>query len=145
MPTPQQVAATLKKIAKQIPTQLREAEKSTLETAHRVAVAYSSGPYKTAALRRMGHPYSRRAPNPPGDPGIINRQSGRFAGSWRRSTGSWSGGSLVSRLSNSSPEAHYMRGTKFMIARPITVLVVKAIRPVRISKLRAALRRALQP
>lgn len=145
MPTPQEVAQTLKRIARQIPKELREAEKVTLAEAHSRAFSYSSGPYSSASLRRMGHPYAHRAPNPPMPAGIINKQSVRFRGSWRRKLGSWSGGTLTSTLSNNSPEARYMRGTKFMIERPITALVVKMIRPIREKNLRAALRKALQP
>ncbi len=78
----------------------------------------SSGPYKTAQLRQMGHPYSRRRPAPPMHPAIINVQTGRFRNSWRieaRLTGT----RLQLSVDNTSPEARFLlHGTRKMIARP---------------------------
>lgn len=84
----------------------------------RIARRLSSGPYTSAMLRAMGHPYSRRAPHPPAPPSIINVQSGLFARSWRIAA-RVRGLTLNVEIENTAPYARYLlRGTTRMIERP---------------------------
>lgn len=148
MSTPQQVAANLMRRAARVKSELRAAEGQVLDQAKRQAQALSSGPYSLKELRKMGHPYAKRAPNPPMMAGVVNVQSGQFRAAWSRKLGqfgNWWFGGMRSTLTNASPEAGYLKSgpRSKMIARPIWNLIGATIRPIRRSKLRAALRRAL--
>lgn len=79
----------------------------------------SSGPYSSAALRTMGHPYSRRRPRPPAAPYQINVQSGLFRRSWDVKA-RFDGETLEVTFDNTAPYARYLfEGTSRMIPRPI--------------------------
>lgn len=76
----------------------------------------------------LGAPYGHgshgwlgpRGPIPYGDAGWINKQSGKFYGSWRVLKGSSLNGSPTLILQNTAPHAKYLEhGTSKMIARPI--------------------------
>ena len=114
------------------------AEAITLEDAKKEALRASSGTLSTKALRRMRHPYARRDPQTPLDPGLINAQSGRFRRSWRTRRPRRSGRKITSKLRNSDPKGKWMRGTSKMIERPVLVRIAKAIRPIRRYRLRQA-------
>lgn len=115
------------------------AEALTLEDAKKEAIRASSGTITTKTLRRMKHPYARRDPQTPLDPGLINAQSGRFRRSWRTRRPIRSGRKITSRLRNNDPKGKYMRGTAKMIERPVLVRIAKTIRPIRRYRLRRAL------
>lgn len=135
-----QAADALRKKAEALQQQVRAAEDASAREALSIARTYSSGPFSTRALAAMGHPYARRAPRPPGNPAVVNRQSGRFRAAWRivRS------GDRI-RLVNDAPYARYFndRGTRLMIRRPITRAVAQAIRRSRERRLRGAAQLAL--
>ena len=71
-------------------------------------------------LRRMGHPYAKRAPAPPVRPHVINRQSGKFYQSFKRAVIRNADGVYTS-VYNTAPWARYLQaaGTKKMIGRPV--------------------------
>ncbi len=145
--TPQQGAQWLMKRARAMKPEMRRAEGETLGHGLKLAQKMSEGPYSQAALRRLGHPYAKRSPSPPMAPGIINMgPSKRFRKGWRRVQKGYimSGprNALVSTLYNNSPEARFMRGTRYMIERPITNMVARFVRPGRRVRLVEAVRRA---
>jgi hypothetical protein len=101
---------------------LRDTEEILLRTAREV---YSRGPYSSATLRRLGHPYRRRGGAPPLPPEIINRQSGAFFDAWHGTGFVASGRSLGVGLENDSEEAAYLKtGTRKMIRRPVEKAVL---------------------
>jgi len=135
-----QAAAALRKKAQAVGQQARAAEDANAREALQVAQRYSSGPFSTRVLAVLGHPYARRAPRPPGNPAVINRQSGRFRSSWRVVRT----GERI-RLVNDAPYAKYFNdaGTQRMIRRPIMRAVGQAIRRSRERRLARAMQLAL--
>jgi hypothetical protein len=95
----------------------------------RAARVLSSGGYTSAMLRRMGHPYAKRAPNPPLPAYMINVQSGKFRDSWRCEV-KRVGQQVTLVVTNDAPYAGYLfRGTRLMIERPILVELKKRVEP----------------
>lgn len=113
-------------------------ERAAEEEAHRITDALSSGPYSSAQLAAMGHPYGRgggaagggrsrrgrrgRSPAarqaPPLPPWIINEQTGLFRRSWQIRA-RVSRGVLTVEAENTAPHARFLLGgTRRMIARP---------------------------
>jgi hypothetical protein len=104
------------------------------------AVSWSSGGFSSAQLAAMGHPYAKRAPHPPQDPGIINRQSGTFLRSWRSSGLEYTLEGLGIRVFNEAPYADYLdKGTSLMILRPIIDRLDEELLPELISRLESRL------
>lgn len=101
-------------------------------------VEFSSGPYKTAwlqaqARKRGAGLYSRRAPAPPANPGIINAQTGRLKASWFSSVGT-TGWTWETQVKNSSPEFEFMGGTSKMIPRMVVQLAMERERQARLQR-----------
>ncbi len=98
--------------------------------------------YSTKQLRRMGHPYAKRAPRPPVKPHILNRQNGLLHQSWKVNTRRYSDGVTVSVV-NMAPYAKYMTadGTTKMIGRPVLEEALKRTKDERTRNLRNARRR----
>jgi hypothetical protein len=143
--SPQQIALLLRRKALQFEQAVRQAEKEAAAEALRIARELSSGPYSSAALRRMGHPYARRRPRPPGDVAIVNVQTGRFLAAWRVSGPRKTGSGLSTRLVNNSPQARLLLGgTKVMIARPIIKRIGERVAAKRRRLHQQAMRRALK-
>lgn len=133
-------AAALTRKAKEIERRVRAAEAESAKEALAIARAYSSGSFSTRELAAMGHPYARRAPRPPGNPAVINVQTGEFRAAWRVVRAG-----DVTRLVNDSKLAPlFSRGTTVMIRRPIARAVAQAIRQAREKRLRAAVRAGLE-
>ena len=123
---------------------VRAAEKMSVDFALEVARELSSGPYKTAQLAAMGHPY-RHGGRPPQDPAIINLQTGEFYRGWRVIGPRVSGNDLATKLINQSRHARDLeRGTSRMIARPILIRIRERVNPRRRALYKAALRLALR-
>lgn len=146
---PVEFAAEMRRRAALLERELVKAEAETLKEARNIAQTdYSSGPYSTAQLVRMGHPYSRRRPRPPQDPGIINRQTGRFISSWRIDAPRRTGGRIVSRLRNTAPYAKdvtegIVNGRWLAIRRPIAKRILRDVRQARVERLKGVLIRVL--
>ena len=117
------------------------AESATLVSAKTAAVVVSSGDLTLKALARAGHPFARRAPNAAYNPSVINRQTGRFAASWRVVPPTVSGDSVVSGLVNTDPNKVYLQGTSRMVARPVAANIARRIRLIRARRLSAAFRK----
>jgi hypothetical protein len=129
---PALIAARLRRIARRFEHWVREAERESAYEALRLAREFSSGPFSTALLRKMGHPYARRKPNPPQDPAIINRQSGDFINAWRVSGPRQTTTGLKTKLINDVRYAIYLQnGTETMIERPIREKILSALAPIR--------------
>lgn len=145
--SPQEVAAEIRRRAAALPRAIRAAEMETIKAVQDTAKQFSRGGYSTLALTRMGHPYAKRRPRPPADPGIINYQTGNFYRGWRRRTGGWSGGTLFSYVFNVSREGQLLQaggtGRSAMMERNILRLVVPTIRRARIARLSRAIRKVL--
>lgn len=102
----------------------------------------SEGGYSLAALAKLGHPYAKRAPKPPMDAAIINRQSGRFLLAWRVSPVERSLAGIGIRVVNDAPYADYLdKGTSLMIQLPIIQRLEERLQPELIATLEAAVRR----
>lgn len=135
-----QVAAALRRKADAIKQRTRDAEADNARRLLDIARAYSSGPFSTRQLRQMGHPYARRNPRPPGNPAVVNRQTGLFRASWRlvKTANGW-------RVENLAPYARYFndKGTRRMIRRPIMRAIGQKARLLRVRALAEAVRRGL--
>jgi hypothetical protein len=123
-----------------------KAETESAREAMAVAVEQTSGTISTRQLRRMGHPYARRAPQTPVDPGQSNDQGGGVPQSWRMEIRFLSDG-VEARIVNSHPDARWLkragRGNSKSVARPIVAAVLQRIRASRKTRLREAIRAAL--
>lgn len=97
----------------------------------------SIGFLSSAELKQLGHPYARRRPNPPSDPGIINRQTGLFYNSWHYTVQLLASSTRLT-IFNDAPYAAYMLGTRLMIPRPILEKMFKTEGPLRFARLQAA-------
>lgn len=145
--SPQQVATEIMRRRAALPGALRAAEAATIKQVQTDAKKLSQGRYSTVQLIRMGHPYAKRDPRPPADPGIINYQKGNFFRGWRRKTGNWKAGTLFCYVFNISREAALLQagGTKKskMIERNLLRLLVPTIRRPRMRRLSDAIRKVL--
>lgn len=109
----------LEQLANTLEAAIREAETECLRLAKEEAEHFSSGPYKAAQLRAMGHPYGWGR-TPPADPAVLNKQTGRFFQAWRIRLPEKSLEGLSGALINDTPYASYFpSGTERMIPRPI--------------------------
>mgnify|MGYP001575296866 CR=1 FL=1 len=118
--TPKEMGLVFRRLANTLEPAVRAAERESGEEALKVAQELSSGPYTSAMLKALGHPYATRAPNPPQDAGVINRQLGEFYNSWRLRAPRRVGTVMRTRLVNVSYHAAFLeKGTRLMIARPI--------------------------
>lgn len=126
--TPDEIAAFFRQAADRLPAELLQAEADNLRTVLESARDHSSGPYSTAMLRRMGHPYARRHRRASLDPGVINVQSGMFLAAWTAYPPVMSGDSIRSQVRNDSAHADFMKGTRTMIPRPIVSKVTEETR-----------------
>jgi hypothetical protein len=143
--TPQQIALLLRRKALQFEREVRQAEKAAAAEALQIARDLSSGPYSSAQLKAMGHPYATRHPRPPGDVAVINRQSGRFLSGWRISGPRKTKSGLSTRLLNNTPMARILLGgTRYMIARPILKRIGQRVATKRRQLHQQAMRRALK-
>src|SRR6186997_3006498 len=124
---PEQIARLLTRAAERLTVEMRKAERASQTQAIELARQYSQGPYSTAELRRLGHPYARRHGAPGLDPSLINRQSGLLARSWRREGPLEKDGGLHTSVFNDAPEAFFMGGTEKMFERPLPERVLAEI------------------
>jgi hypothetical protein len=109
------------------------------------ARAHSEGPYSSAALAAMGHPYSRRHPAAPLDPAVINVQTGQFRSSWAWRLPQESGGKLTTVVRNDDPKADDLAsGTNRMIPRPLPEKVLAENESAIIAEMERAMERALK-
>lgn len=141
--TPAQAAARFARVGRELEANVLAAEAVTVKQGKAEAVRLSSGPLSTAQLRRMGHPYARRAPTSP-NPQVINVQRGAFRAGWTGDGPTVTAGGVVSRIYNTSGEAKYLLGTRTAIARPIREAIIKAVQPDRIKRLNRAVRQAVK-
>ena len=140
--TPREMIAELKRRKIQLSSECAKAEALTIKEAKRLAVAYSSGPFSSAQLRKMGHPYARRAPNSR-FPAVINVQTGQFRSNWHTGKAN-SPDMLKTWLINDDRVADFMKGTKLMVERPIIQAVQKLIEKDRIQNLERAIAKVSQ-
>lgn len=117
------------------------AESASLVSAKVAAVVVSSGDLTPKDLARAGHPFARRAPNAAFDPSVINKQTGRFAASWRVVPPTVSGDSVVSGLVNTDLNKIYLQGTSRMVPRPVAANIARRVNPNRARRLSAAFRK----
>lgn len=98
--------------------------------------------FSLSQLRKMGHPYAKRAPMPPVRPHILNRQNGRLHNSWLVRVRRYADGSTASVV-NTAEYAKYMTadGTTKMIGRPVLEEALKRTAGERARNLRNARRR----
>ena len=139
-----QFESYLRNLAPRVMEECAKSDARVIQEAMRLAVTYSSGPYKQAELTAAGHPYSRRAPNASYDPTIINAQSGVFRASWVVPAQEHTAGGILTRCINTDPKAAYMLGTDRMVPRRIDTRVLTEIMPRREAGLRDAVKRALK-
>lgn len=127
--TVSQARSVVKALQKDVRRELVWAADRALRGALGDAKALSSGPFTLAQLRKMGHPYARRAPGAL-DPAVINVQSGRFRQDWQADVPRMGdpGDVVRGRISNQSPVADYLQyGTRYMVARPVGLAVASAL------------------
>lgn len=128
--TPREFEREIKRRVVATAKALAQAERDNIALAKSIAKSYSQGPYSSAQLASMGHPYSRRAPRPPMPSGFINVQrSRRFVRSFSTvQRGRHNNNRIVTELNNNSPEWQYLKyGTRYMIKRPLGELVLGAV------------------
>jgi len=150
--TPDEIAFELRLRALALRTNCRTAMNDTLDEAKKIAVAYSSfrktdyGEGTYAYRASQGAPYSRRAPHPPIPEGFIHIQSGDFVRKFTVKRTSYKGGKLTGQLLNKSEHWKLLkRGTGKMIARPLSKMVIVAIKARHLVNLRLAVNRSINP
>ncbi len=141
-----QLAARLRAFPGKLEKEVKKAEGQSLVKARIIARKWSSGTIKTATLIALGHPYSKRDPNPPQDPAIINFQTGLFKSMWIPSSVNFtlSNHVITGRLKNDAPYGYKMENSFLMIRRPILDRIVKEIEPIRYANLERAVERAMR-
>lgn len=145
--TPQQAAAHLVLLEQKVVENIRDAEMETAIHGRAIALSLTSGPFKTAYLRKFRPGlYSKAAPRPPADPALINIQSGLLNRSWQLSQETI-GPHIVTSIFNESEHARFIAasggpGSK-MMKRPIEERIAERLAPVRIRNLSEAIRKAL--
>ena len=130
--TPEEAAQRLERLANDLRTAANAGLAEILAEAKAAAIRWSSGPLKTAELRRMGHPYARRAPMASVDPGRINIQERRAVveGWVYAPVHRGAGGGLKASVYNTAPEAGFLStGTPLMERRPLPERVIAEIEP----------------
>lgn len=161
--TPAQAAARLNRIVNALQKRCVAAVNLSAKQGVILAKDRSKGPCSLATLRAMGHPYARRHLASARRSGmtmqqyarqafgnisvqyayIVNRQTGAFLENWHTGAPSSAfNGNLRQQVINNDLVAKYMKGTKFMIERPIGKQVAKLLRPIAYDNVRQAVRRA---
>lgn len=124
---------------------LYDSERVSAHWGVQIAKNLSKGPFTSAHLKAMGHPYSRRKNRPPMDPAIINKQSGVFLSAWVARPTKETTNSFSTRIENFAPHSTFLiKGTRKMIARPILQRVREKLAPFRRRTLADAMRRVLR-
>lgn len=142
---PNQCAAEMRRRARALATEIKISETVSANVGKRIAVSLSQGPYSSEMLAAMGHPYSKRRPNPPMPTYIINTQTGEFARSWKAEASRLNGSSLRARVLNTDPKGPELEAGPFLaIARPMAPQIAKLLKPIRTRLLREAVRKALK-
>lgn len=138
--------AILRRLVKQeilgdVRARMRAADAQTVREGVEIAQSLSAGTWSLAALARRpypNHPYARSHPNAAFDPGVINRQTGKFQAGWHVRPNP----NLPPALWNTSRVARYLEfGTKSMVARPIDKLIIARLGPIRKRNLDLAFQR----
>lgn len=144
--TPKAAARKIRAIGRDFERACKAAERQSLRDALQTARALSHGPYKLDELAKMDHPYAKRHKGAHPllavqDAAIANMQSEDMAQGWRKQGPQAQGNTLVGTVYNNTPEAAYFsmdshpNGTKYMIARPLQLLLLDAIEPARLHRL----------
>lgn len=137
-----QAAERFRTYPRRLRTALAAAEMETAKDARRLAILYSSGSTSLADLRKLGHPYSLRAPQPGLFPSqFVNRQGGLFIADWQNPTQVTVGGVLYTSVINVDPVVEFLEGTSKMVSRPIGSQVISDLRVLRRKRLQAAVKK----
>lgn len=118
------------------------AERASVEQGLEIARNWSAGPLSTKRLRQLDHPYAKRHGFPQRDPGLINRQTGVFAGSWvSEGPAADADDGAVSTLYNTDPKAEKWLepGTRYMFARPVDARIGDGLEEPRAKRIEAVL------
>lgn len=92
---------------------------SAAELGVRIAREQSSGPYSSAQLAAMDHPYATRHGSPMLAPWIINEQSGAFRSHWQ-----YVAKGIGAQIFNDTYYAKWLEeGTPTMFARPAGLVI----------------------
>lgn len=141
--SPEEAARAIEKKAAALKREIEWANKKNGFLLLQAARAHSEGPFSSRTLRALGHPYATRHATPPLDPAVINRQSGRFASSWRLEE--VSGETTGFRVVNDAPYAGYLEeGTPRMVRRPIEEKILAENEALLMRNVQIALERALE-
>lgn len=137
--TARQASAFYRALAAHQRAELVTALEETAKEARQELVDKSSGTLSLETLRRMGHPFARRKPQPAlADPTVINDQGGGFREAWEALPVETSETGATVRIVNRHEDAQWMQGTARMIPRRI----VAAVRLIAYQKLRVRLAQA---
>lgn len=146
--TSKEIVEYLNAVKSRLVVEVSQSEMQSMREAKLIAIRdFSSGGFKTAILRRMGHPYSKRNPRPPANPAIMNRQTGLFRSSWQIHISSdVSSQNIKSKLVNTAPYAGYVvgGGNSRMMFRPIKKYIKDKVEPIRSRNLQYAIDEALK-
>lgn len=146
--TPQQGAAKLRLKATAVRKELTSALNDAAQVGVKLGRDNSSGPFSQAQLSAVGHPYSKRRPNPAYTPGIINVQTGRFKAAWKTIRAVRYSGGLRSRVVNRSPEAGFLTGfqrsASRMIRRPVDSQTMIDLFPYFLKRMQSAIGKAVK-
>lgn len=122
----------------------QESLKETVATFHR----QSSGGLTRRDLRRMGHPFARRAPQSPVDASKINIGEGTFSREWQQEGVVSSDSGTEGSAYNNSESAKWLatggKGRSKMVERPIVEAVKQEIQAPRKERLERAYKDVLR-
>lgn len=136
-------AALLSRLGSDLTRATVAAERENAQDARGELVAASHGSNSTADLRRAGHPYAKRAPNPAYDPSVVNDQGHGFPEGWAAGEpiADETGETITSAVVNHHPDAHWIatagEGGSRQVARPIVQRAAAAVRERRKRRVRA--------
>ncbi|HUW34650.1 MAG TPA: hypothetical protein VM223_23830 [Planctomycetota bacterium] len=126
--------------AKRVLTTLRESNKANARLLKK-AVREQAGltDHSLDDLRRMGHPYAKRAPNPPHPPQMIHAQSGGYRRAFFARTSARGNDFFIEFGNTAEPLATWLEyGTKKMIERaPLRYLRMKMAPEMQLNNRRA--------
>jgi hypothetical protein len=101
-----------------------------LAEAKKLLIEQTSGDVSTTMLRRMGHPFAVRNPQPSPPADIINsqREGGGLNEHWQEQPVVVTGSQTSGKVINTDPIAGFMLGTDLMVKRDVVGAVKKKIR-----------------
>ncbi len=144
----EEIARKAERLRSKIVAVVIQAEQESLKEAVTAFQRRSSGGLTRRDLRRMGHPFARRAPQSPMDASKINIGEGTFSREWQQEGVVFSDSGTEGSAYNNSESAKWLatggKGRSKMVDRPIVEAVKQEIQSPRKERLERAYKDVLR-